>query len=112
MDFYVAMIIFTIMILVADFVMNKYFVNRFGGSKIGEYSAHRCGCRLFRFPPFGIIIIPFVAVFIVELVQGFNFQAIKGEFWLSDCIFSEYNCSRSNNDCNGYLVLLDVFLIN
>lgn len=33
--FYVAMIIFTIMILVADFVMNKYFVNRFGGSKIG-----------------------------------------------------------------------------
>ena len=37
--FYVAMIIFTIMILVADFVMNKYFVNRFGGSKIGEYTA-------------------------------------------------------------------------
>ena len=35
-DFYVAMIIFTIMILVADFVMNKYFVNRFGGSKIGN----------------------------------------------------------------------------
>lgn len=37
--FYVATIIFTIMILVADFVMNKYFVNRFGGSKIGEYTA-------------------------------------------------------------------------
>ena len=36
--FYVAMIIFTIMILVADFVMNKYL-----------HSAHRCDCRLFRF---------------------------------------------------------------
>ena len=80
--FYVAMIIFTIMILVADFVMNKYFVNRFGGSKIGEYTALIgviVGC--FVFPPFGIIIIPFVAVFIVELVQGFNFQqAIKVSF--------------------------------
>ena len=82
MDFYVAMIFFTIMILVAEFVFNKYFVNRFGGSKIGEYTALIgviVGC--FVFPPFGIIIIPFVAVFIVELVQGFHFQpAIKVSF--------------------------------
>ncbi len=37
--FYVAMTIFTIFILIADFVMNKYFVSCFGGTKIGEYIA-------------------------------------------------------------------------
>ena len=37
--FYVAMILFTVFILVSDFLMNKYFVNRFGGSKLGEYAA-------------------------------------------------------------------------
>ncbi|WP_322976087.1 DUF456 domain-containing protein [Limosilactobacillus reuteri] len=76
--FYVAMTIFTIMILVADFVMNKYIVNRFGGSKIGEYKALIgviVGC--FVFPPFGFIIIPFVAVFFVDVFQGFNFNQLK-----------------------------------
>ncbi|MDN6067353.1 MAG: DUF456 family protein, partial [Staphylococcus equorum] len=32
--FYVSMILFTVFILVADFIMNKYFVNKFGGSKL------------------------------------------------------------------------------
>lgn len=67
--FYVVMIIFIIMILVVDFVMNKYFVNCFGGSKIGEYIVFIgviVGCFVFFF--FGIIIIFFVVVFIVELV--------------------------------------------
>ena len=39
--------------------MNKYFVNRFGGSKLGEYAALIgviVGC--FVIPPFGIIIVP------------------------------------------------------
>ena len=55
--FYVAMIIFTVLILIADFMMNKYFVARFGGSKLGEYTALAgviLGC--FVFPPFGIIL--------------------------------------------------------
>ncbi|MBO1198851.1 DUF456 domain-containing protein [Staphylococcus simiae] len=69
--FYVSMTIFTILILLADFLMNRYFVNRFGGSKLGEYAALVgiiIGC--FVLPPFGIIIIPFICVFIVELLQG------------------------------------------
>ncbi|MGZ9435267.1 DUF456 domain-containing protein [Staphylococcus epidermidis] len=112
--FYVAMIFFTIMILVADFVMNKYFVNRFGGSKIGEYTALIgviVGC--FVFPPFGIIIIPFVAVFIVELVQGFNFQqAIKVSF-------GSVIAFLASTVAQGLIMIvmviwffLDVFLIN
>lgn len=70
--FYVAMILF---ILVADFMMNKYFVNRFGGSKVGEYTALVgviVGC--FVFPPFGIILVPLIAVFVVELLNGFDFK--------------------------------------
>ena len=58
---------------------NKYFVNRFGGSKFGEYAALIgvvIGC--FVLPPFGIIIIPFILVFIVELIQGYSFErAVK-----------------------------------
>ncbi|MBI5971742.1 DUF456 domain-containing protein [Staphylococcus caledonicus] len=77
--FYVAMVLFTVFILVSDFLMNKYFVNRFGGSKLGEYAALIgviIGC--FVFPPFGIIIVPFLAVLIVELIQDFNFgKALK-----------------------------------
>ncbi|PTE73991.1 DUF456 domain-containing protein [Staphylococcus devriesei] len=77
--FYVAMVLFTVFILVSDFLMNKYFVNRFGGSKLGEYAALVgviIGC--FVFPPFGIIIVPFLAVLIVELIQDFNFgKALK-----------------------------------
>ena len=105
--FYVAMIFFTIMILVADFVMNKYFVNRFGGSKIGEYTALIgviVGC--FVFPPF-------VAVFIVELVQGFNFQqAIKVSF-------GSVIAFLASTVAQGLIMIvmviwffLDVFLIN
>ena len=76
--FYVAMILFTLFILVADFMMNKYFVNRFGGSKVGEYTALVgviVGC--FVFPPFGIILVPLIAVFVVELLNGFDFKALK-----------------------------------
>jgi len=77
--FYVSMILFTVFILVADFVMNKYFVNKFGGSKLSEYAALIgviVGC--FVFPPFGIIIVPFVAVLIVEMIQEPNLtKALK-----------------------------------
>ncbi|MEB8125139.1 DUF456 domain-containing protein [Staphylococcus succinus] len=80
--FYISMILFTVFILVADFLMNKYFVNKFGGSKMSEYAALVgviIGC--FVFPPFGIIIIPFVAVLIVEMIQEPNLaKALKASF--------------------------------
>ena len=72
--FYVAMILFTVFILVSDFLMNKYFVNRFGGSKLGEYALIGVIVGCFVIPPFGIIIVPFIAVLIVELVQDFDFE--------------------------------------
>ena len=80
--FYVSMVLLTIFILLADFIMNQYFVNKFGGSKASEYAALGgviVGC--FVFPPFGIIIIPFVAVLIVEMIQEPNFtKALKASF--------------------------------
>lgn len=73
--FYVSMVLLTIFILLADFIMNQYFVNKFGGSKLSEYAVFIgviIGC--FVFPPFGILIIPFLAVLIVELIQEPNFK--------------------------------------
>jgi hypothetical protein len=71
-----------VFILVADFIMNKYFVNKFGGSKLSEYAALIgviVGC--FVFPPFGIIIIPFITVLVVEMIQEPNFsKALKASF--------------------------------
>ncbi|OFP02668.1 MULTISPECIES: DUF456 domain-containing protein [Staphylococcus] len=67
--FFVSMIILTILVFAADLMMSQYFTRRFGGSKAGEYTALIgviAGC--FIFPPFGIIIVPLVAVFIVELI--------------------------------------------
>lgn len=80
--FYVSMILFTVFIVVADFIMNKYFVNKFGGSKLSELVALVgviVGC--FVFPPFGIIIVPFVAVLVVEMIQEPNLtKALKASF--------------------------------
>lgn len=80
--FYVSMILFTVFIPVADFIMNKYFVNKFGGSKLSELVALVgviVGC--FVFPPFGIIIVPFVAVLVVEMIQEPNLtKALKASF--------------------------------
>ncbi|MDW4168119.1 DUF456 domain-containing protein [Staphylococcus saprophyticus] len=80
--FYVSMILFTVFILVADFIMNKYFVNKFGGSKLSELVALVgviVGC--FVFPPFGIIIVPFVAVLVVEMIQEPNLtKVLKASF--------------------------------
>ncbi|RQX27200.1 DUF456 domain-containing protein [Staphylococcus warneri] len=77
--FYIAMVIFTILIFLADFLMNKYFVGKYGGSKFGEYGAIIgviIGC--FVVPPFGIIIVPFVLVLIIELIQEYDLKkAIK-----------------------------------
>lgn len=52
-----------------DFLVNKYFVNCFGGFKFGEYVVLIgvvIGCFVLLL--FGIIIIFFILVFIVELI--------------------------------------------
>lgn len=68
--FWIAMIIFTVFLISADIIANSYFVRRFGGSKVGESAA---GIAVivgsFITPPFGIIYIPFLVVFVVELLM-------------------------------------------
>ena len=77
--FYISMIALTILIFLADFLMNKYFVGTYGGSKFGEYGAIIgviIGC--FVLPPFGIVVIPFILVLVIELIQGYDIKrAIK-----------------------------------
>ncbi|MCG3400243.1 DUF456 domain-containing protein [Staphylococcus massiliensis] len=77
--FYVSMILLTIFMFFSDLIMNQFFVNKFGGSKLGERAAFIgviIGC--FVFPPFGILIVPFVLVFIAEMVQSNDVaQALK-----------------------------------
>lgn len=80
--FYISMIILTIFIFVADLMMSQYFTRRFGGSKAGEITALIgviVGC--FVFPPFGIILVPLIAVFIVEMVLRRDpMPALKASF--------------------------------
>lgn len=68
--FWLMMAVFTIILFVADILTNKYFVNKFGGSKAGEWGAViAVMVGAFIYPPFGLIIIPFVVVFLIEIVQ-------------------------------------------
>ena len=68
LTFWVIMIVLTIILIISDLIANKYFVNKFGGSKKGEYAA-MVGLifGVFVWPPIGIIVVPFIAVLIVEL---------------------------------------------
>lgn len=68
--FWVIIVIFTVILIVSDIIVNSYFVKKFGGSKWGERSA---GIAVivgsFIIPPFGILIIPFFTVIVVEMLQ-------------------------------------------
>ncbi len=68
--FWSLMLILTITLIVSDIFMNSFFVHKYGGSKWGERIA---GIAVivgsFIVPPFGIIIVPFVVVTLVELIQ-------------------------------------------
>lgn len=68
--FWMVMVVFTIFLFIADILANSYFVKKYGGSKWGERGAAVAVIiGSFIFPPFGIIIIPFLAVFVIELLQ-------------------------------------------
>lgn len=69
--FWVSMAILTMFIFVSDFLTNKYFVGKFGGSKQSEWGAIIAFIvGLFVYPPIGIIVLPFVTVFIIEYFQA------------------------------------------
>ena len=74
--FWTVIILFTVFMILSDIIMNSYFVKKFGGSKLGETMAAVgviIGC--FVFPPFGIIIVPFILVFVSEIIQKSDISA-------------------------------------
>lgn len=64
------MAIFTLFLFLADILANSYFVKKYGGSKWGERGAVVAVIvGSFIIPPFGILIVPFITVFVIELLQ-------------------------------------------
>ena len=82
MIFWIAMAVFTVILIVADIVANSYFVKKFGGSKWGERGAAIAVIiGSFIIPPFGILIVPFITVFIIEVIQRRTIKdAIRSSF--------------------------------
>ncbi|PFA24479.1 hypothetical protein CN373_03215 [Bacillus cereus] len=69
-SFWILQIIFTVIIFIADFIANGYFLKKYGSTKWSE----RVGMisiivGSFFFPPFGLIIIPFLSVFVTEIMH-------------------------------------------
>jgi uncharacterized protein len=70
MVFWMIMAIFTLFLFLADILANSYFVKKYGGSKWGERGAAVAVIvGSFIIPPFGILIVPFITVFTIELLQ-------------------------------------------
>lgn len=73
--FWSAMVGFTLVLLVADIVANSYFVKKYGGSRWGERGAAIAVIvGSFIIPPFGVVIIPFITVLVIEMVQKASIQ--------------------------------------
>ncbi|GEC88519.1 DUF456 domain-containing protein [Brevibacillus brevis] len=68
-SFWWGMVVLSILLYGADLLTNMYFVKRYGGSKWSSVAAV-VGIILgiFVFPPFGMLILPFVFVVLVELM--------------------------------------------
>ncbi|MGG4453828.1 DUF456 domain-containing protein [Brevibacillus porteri] len=68
-SFWWGMVVLSILLYGADLLTNMYFVKRYGGSKWSSIAA-AVGIVLgiFIFPPFGMLILPFVFVVLVELM--------------------------------------------
>lgn len=68
--FWIAMTIFTIILFVADFITNHYFVQRLGGTKASQWGAIiGVFVGVFVYPPVGLIAVPFLFVFVIEIIQ-------------------------------------------
>lgn len=72
--FWLSMALFTLILLGADFYINMFFVDQFGGSKWSKWGAFfGIFIGMFVYPPLGIMIVPLLIVFFIELT-------IHGEF--------------------------------
>ncbi|MBP3952757.1 DUF456 domain-containing protein [Bacillus suaedae] len=71
--FFIGAGLFTVLILIADLLVNQFFVKKYGGSKWSErVAAVAVIVGSFVYPPFGLLIIPFLAVFITEVIVTKN----------------------------------------
>lgn len=76
--FWIAMGILTIILTLADIFASSLSVKKFGGSTLGEKGAALSVIvGSFIFPPFGIILLPFIVVLLIEVRQG---RSIKEAF--------------------------------
>ncbi|WP_042459388.1 DUF456 domain-containing protein [Neobacillus dielmonensis] len=76
------LVLLTVLLFLADYLANLHFVDKAGGSKWGMRAA-TIGLIVgsFVIPPFGVIIVPFVLVFLIEWLQKKPFQeALKVAF--------------------------------
>ncbi|EST52441.1 membrane protein [Brevibacillus panacihumi W25] len=74
-SFWWGMVALSILMYGADLLTNMYFVKRYGGSKWSSFAAVvGIIVGLFVFPPFGILIMPFILVVAVELLQNQPFE--------------------------------------
>lgn len=80
--FWISMAVITVALLIADIIAAGWSVKKFGGSKWGERTASIAVIvGSFIYPPLGIILIPLIAVFLVELLQKRTFQfALRSSF--------------------------------
>lgn len=73
--FWIVMVILTIILTLADIFASSLSVKKYGGSSVGEKGAALSVIvGSFIFPPFGIIILPFIVVLILEMRQGRSIQ--------------------------------------
>ena len=107
--FWVIAAALTIVALISDVAANSYFVKKFGGSKRGEWAAIIGAIiGMFVYPPFGVLFVPFIFVFVVEFVQikdmNKAFKASIGSFlaFISSAIF----------DIIIYIFLIIFFLLD
>ena len=67
--FWISMVILSAILIAADLIANSYFVKKYGGSKTSERIATIATIiGSFILPPFGIILIPFLAVLVTEYI--------------------------------------------
>ncbi|WP_338472393.1 DUF456 family protein [Niallia sp. XMNu-256] len=77
--FWISMVVLSAVLIGSDIIANSYFVKRYGGSKTSErLAAIATIVGSFIFPPFGIILVPFLSVFVTEFIlQKDGIKAIK-----------------------------------
>lgn len=99
----------TILLFLADYLANYHFVDKAGGSKWGKNMA-AIGLIIgsFVLPPLGVIIIPFILVFITEFVQT---KTVKKSLKVS---FSTLFAFLGSTFAKGViqLIMISVFIID